>query len=394
MINLLRRLFIKDYDNIKDKNVRLAHGILASVIGVVSNLLVFASKLIIGIISFSISIISDALNNLSDMATSLVALVGFKLAKKKPDEKHPFGHERIEYISGLIVSLVIVFVGIVLLASSIYKMVTYNEVSFDKSFFIVNVVILGISILIKIWQAYSYYRIGSIISSISLKANFKDSLNDVLTTSLILIALVLEYVLSLNNIIIPFSLDGLLGIIVSMFIIFTGISLLREESNPLIGTKLKKEYIDNVLSEIKKHSKILNYHDVMCHTYGETKCFMTIHLEVDKNNSLEEIHSVIDDIEYDVKKKYDIDLTIHIDPIDLDDKELLEIKEKIETFLKDNYPDVNIHDIRIIRRGKKSLVLFDMVTPFNFNDIDTKNKIVELFNNKYEFNIEIEHPYY
>ena len=224
MINLLRRLFIKDYDNIKDKNVRLAHGILASVIGVVSNLLVFASKLIIGIISFSISIISDALNNLSDMATSLVALVGFKLAKKKPDEKHPFGHERIEYISGLIVSLVIVFVGIVLLASSIYKMVTYNEVSFDKSFFIVNVVILGISILIKIWQAYSYYRIGSIISSISLKANFKDSLNDVLTTSLILIALVLEYVLSLNNIIIPFSLDGLLGIRVSMFIIFTGIS--------------------------------------------------------------------------------------------------------------------------------------------------------------------------
>ena len=195
MINLLRRLFIKNYDNISDKDVRLAHGVLASIVGIISNLLVFSSKLVIGIISFSISIISDAINNLSDMATSIVALIGFKVSKKKPDEKHPFGHERMEYISGLLVSLVIIIVGIVLLGSSIYKMVSYKEESFLSNLFIINVIILGVSILIKIYQAYTYYKIGNIISSISLKANYRDSLNDVLTTSLILIALIIEYVL-------------------------------------------------------------------------------------------------------------------------------------------------------------------------------------------------------
>ncbi len=394
MINLLRRLFIKNYDNISDKDVRLAHGVLASIVGIISNLLVFSSKLVIGIISFSISIISDAINNLSDMATSIVALIGFKVSKKKPDEKHPFGHERMEYISGLLVSLVIIIVGIVLLGSSIYKMVSYKEESFLSNLFIINVIILGVSILIKIYQAYTYYKIGNIISSISLKANYRDSLNDVLTTSLILIALIIEYVLSLNGIGIPFSLDGLLGILVSMFIIYTGVTLLKEESNPLLGTKLNKEYIDKVIAEIKKHKEILNYHDVMCHTYGESKCYMTIHLEVDKNNTLEYIHDVIDKIEYNIKNEYGIELTIHLDPIDLSDKELFEIKDKIEKFLNENYKDVSIHDIRIIRRGKKHLVLFDMVTPFNSNDTEIKNRIHELFNNKYEFNIDVEHPYY
>lgn len=394
MINLLRRLFIKNYDNISDKDVRLAHGVLASIVGIISNLLVFSSKLVIGIISFSISIISDAINNLSDMATSIVALIGFKVSKKKPDEKHPFGHERMEYISGLLVSLVIIIVGIVLLGSSIYKMVSYKEESFLSNLFIINVIILGVSILIKIYQAYTYYKIGNIISSISLKANYRDSLNDVLTTSLILMALIIEYVLSLNGIGIPFSLDGLLGILVSMFIIYTGVTLLKEESNPLLGTKLNKEYIDKVIAEIKKHKEILNYHDVMCHTYGESKCYMTIHLEVDKNNTLEYIHDVIDKIEYNIKNEYGIELTIHLDPIDLSDKELFEIKDKIEKFLNENYKDVSIHDIRIIRRGKKHLVLFDMVTPFNSNDTEIKNRIHELFNNKYEFNIDVEHPYY
>ncbi len=394
MINLLRRIFIKNYDNISDKDVRLAHGVLASIVGIISNLLVFSSKLVIGIISFSISIISDAINNLSDMATSIVALIGFKVSKKKPDEKHPFGHERMEYISGLLVSLVIIIVGIVLLGSSIYKMVSYKEESFLSNLFIINVIILGVSILIKIYQAYTYYKIGNIISSISLKANYRDSLNDVLTTSLILIALIIEYVLSLNGIGIPFSLDGLLGILVSMFIIYTGVTLLKEESNPLLGTKLNKEYIDKVIAEIKKHKEILNYHDVMCHTYGESKCYMTIHLEVDKNNTLEYIHDVIDKIEYNIKNEYGIELTIHLDPIDLSDKELFEIKDKIEKFLNENYKDVSIHDIRIIRRGKKHLVLFDMVTPFNSNDTEIKNRIHELFNNKYEFNIDVEHPYY
>ncbi len=393
MINLLRKKFIKNYENIKDKDVRLLHGVLASIIGIVSNFLVFISKLIIGILSFSVSIISDAINNLSDMASSLVSLFGFKMAKKKPDADHPFGHERIEYISGLIVSMIIIIVGLVLVGTSIYKITTYEPVSISNNFFMINMIVLGVSILIKIYQAYAYYKIAKIISSISLKANFRDSLNDCIVTSTILIAFVIEYILGKNNIIIPFSLDGVLGIIVSLFIISTGVSLLKEESDPLIGTKLNKTYIDDVLAVVKRYPDIINYHDVMCHTYGENKCYMTIHLEVDKNRTLEEVHDIIDEIEYIVKKEYNIELTSHIDPIDLNDSELSEIKDKITNYLNDNYKDITIHDVRIVRRGNKSLVLFDMCTPFDFKK-DLNYEINNLFKNKYEFMISIDHPYY
>lgn len=393
MINLLRKKFIKNYENIKDKDVRLLHGVLASIIGIVSNFLVFISKLIIGILSFSVSIISDAINNLSDMASSLVSLFGFKMAKKKPDADHPFGHERIEYISGLIVSMIIIIVGLVLVGTSIYKITTYEPVSISNNFFMINMIVLGVSILIKIYQAYAYYKIAKIISSISLKANFRDSLNDCIVTSTILIAFVIEYLLGKNNIIIPFSLDGVLGIIVSLFIISTGVSLLKEESDPLIGTKLNKTYIDDVLAVVKRYPDIINYHDIMCHTYGENKCYMTIHLEVDKNKTLEEVHDIIDEIEYIVKKEYNIELTSHIDPIDLNDSELSEIKDKITNYLNDNYKDITIHDVRIVRRGNKSLVLFDMCTPFDFKK-DLNYEINNLFENKYEFMINIDHPYY
>ena len=393
MITFLRKKFIKDYLNIENKNVRLAHGILASILGIISNFLVFISKLIIGIISFSISIISDALNNLSDMATSIVALFGFKMAKKKPDKEHPFGHERIEYLSGLVVSIIIIIVGLVLFASSIYKMVTYQNESFSKDLFLINAIILGCSILLKAYQAHIYHHISKLISSISLKANFKDSVNDCLTTSVILIALVIEYILSVNNIVVPFSLDGTLGIMVSGIIIFTGISLLKEEANPLIGTTFNEEYIKKVIEEVKKHKEIINYHDIMCHTYGEAKCYMTIHLEVDKDSKLEEIHDIVDEIEFSLKKKYDIDLTCHLDPVDLNDNELKEVKEKITSYLTNTYCNLSAHDIRLIKRGNKNLVLFEMVTPFDFND-DLTNEISALFNNKYEIQIEVEHPYY
>lgn len=393
MINYLRKRFINDYENVKNKDVRLAHGVLASVIGIISNFIVFLSKLIVGIISFSVAIISDAINNLSDMASSLVSLLGFKMAKKKPDENHPFGHERIEYISGLVVSLIIIVVGAVLIATSIYKIVDYKEELISDELFICNVIILSISILIKMYQANVYYKIAKIISSISLKANFRDSMNDVLVTTLVLISLVIEFILGKNGVNIPFSLDGVLGIIVSLFIIYTGIDLLKEESDPLIGTKMNKEYINNVISEIKKYPKILNYHDIMCHTYGENKCYMTIHLEVDKNNTLEGIHEVLDEIEYNVKIHYGIELTIHVDPIDLDDSELMDIKDKINTYINDKYQNISIHDVRIVRRGNKSLVLFDMIVPYDFKN-DISSEITSLFNNKYEFRISIEHPYY
>ena len=393
MINYLRKKFINDYENVKNKDVRLAHGVLASILGIISNFIVFLSKLIVGIISFSVAIISDAINNLSDMASSLVSLLGFKMAKKKPDEDHPFGHERIEYISGLIVSLIIIIVGVILIATSIYKIVDYKEELISDKLFICNVIILSISIFIKMYQAHVYYKIAKIISSISLKANFRDSMNDVLVTSLVLISLVIEFILGKNGVSIPFSLDGVLGIIVSLFIIYTGIDLLKEESNPLIGTKLNKEYIDDVISEIKKYPKILNYHDIMCHTYGENKCYMTIHLEVDKNNTLEGIHEVLDEIEYNVRLKYGIELTIHVDPIDLDDSELIGIKEKINNYINERYQNISIHDVRIVRRGNKSLVLFDMIVPYDFKN-DLSSEINSLFNNKYEFRINIEHPYY
>lgn len=393
MINFLRRKFIKDYDKLDDEVVRVNHGILSAIVGILSNLLISILKLVIGIITFSVAIIGDAINNLSDMISSIVSLVGFHMSKKPADEDHPFGHERIEYIAGLIVSMVISFTAAILIYESIQKIINYKAEAFDLSMSIVTISILCFSIIIKFLQSRFYKKMSKIISSQTLLDNSYDSLFDVLSTSVILVGFVVMFILSLNNITLTFSLDGILGIAVGIFILFSSFMLIKDEVSILIGEKNSSDLREKIINEVKKSDDVISYHDLLCHMYGPTKCFSTIHVEVDNKLSLDYIHGVIDKIEDDVYKKYGINLTIHVDPKKLDDKEELVVQSIIDKYLYEINEKITIHDFRI----SNNIISFDMVLPYGFK-LDTyefEHNLIEKLGSmtNYKLNIKYEHSY-
>lgn len=394
MINLLRRLFIKDYNNIKDDKVRENHGKLASLVGIFSNLLLFVIKLIAGIISGSIAIIADSINNLSDMGSSIITLVGFKLASAPADEEHPYGHQRIEYISGLIVAIIIIFVGGNLLITSIDKIFNYEIIEIDNIVIYISIGILSISILLKLWQSIFNKRIGKLINSIALEATASDSRNDCISTLVILIGNIV--LLFWNDI--PFSLDGVMGILVSLFIIIAGIKLIKETMNPLIGVSADSDYVKEIIQVIKNHPQILGVHDVVCHMYGPTKCFMTLHVEVDAKSDLMLIHDVIDNIERNVFKEFGVELTIHMDPIQIDNEEINEIRNKVIAIVSEIDTSLSIHDFRVVIGPTHTNLIFDMVIPYKFR-LESKEilKIIEdkisVDGKKYYFVVDIDREY-
>ncbi|MBQ3253294.1 MAG: cation transporter [Acholeplasmatales bacterium] len=394
MINLLRRLFIKDYNNIKDDKVRENHGKLASLVGIFSNLLLFVIKLIAGIISGSIAIIADSINNLSDMGSSIITLVGFKLASAPADEEHPYGHQRIEYISGLIVAIIIIFVGGNLLITSIDKIINYEIIEIDNIVIYISIGILSISILLKLWQSIFNKRIGKLINSIALEATASDSRNDCISTLVILIGNIV--LLFWSDI--PFSLDGVMGILVSLFIIIAGIKLIKETMNPLIGVSADSDYVKEIIQAIKNHPQILGVHDVVCHMYGPTKCFMTLHVEVDARSDLMLIHDVIDNIERNVFKEFGVELTIHMDPIQIDNEEINEIRNKVIAIVNEIDTSLSIHDFRVVIGPTHTNLIFDMVIPYKFR-LESKEilKIIEdkisVDGKKYYFVVDIDREY-
>jgi cation diffusion facilitator family transporter len=363
MINFLRRIFIKDYQNVNDSKVREAHGKLASFVGVFSNLFLFIIKMIAGIISGSIAIIADSINNLSDMGSSVITLVGFKLANAPADEEHPYGHQRIEYISGLIVAIIILYVGGSLLVTSVEKIFNYEVSTVDNNILFITIGILSISILIKLWQSLFNHKVGKIINSLALEATSADSRNDCISTAVILLGtIVMLFIKDL-----PFSLDGVMGILVSLFILYSGINLIKETMDPLIGVTTENEFVKNIIEFIKKQELVLGIHDPVCHMYGPTKCFMTIHVEVDSKQDLLEIHDVIDNIEKAVMTEFGVALTIHMDPIQTDNEEINLLREKVKTAIKTVSPCLSIHDFRVVIGPTHTNILFDMVVPFKFH---------------------------
>lgn len=366
MVNLMRRLWIRNYENIGEEKVRTAHGKLASFFGIFSNMILFAIKLFAGILSGSIAIIADSINNLSDMASSVITLVGFKLASAPADKEHPYGHQRIEYITGLVVSIIILFVGGSLLKTSIEKMIGHEPTQVDAIVLYISIGILSVSILIKIWQAYFNYKMGKIINSVALKATSKDSLNDCISTSVLLIGnIVLLFTTDL-----PFSLDGLLGIFVSLFILISGIKLIKETINPLIGVSTNEEFVKTILSIIKENPYVLGYHDLVCHMYGPTKCFMTIHIEVDANQTMLEVHDAIDNIERTIQEKFGVDLTIHMDPIEISDEETNVLRQRVKEVIKEIHPKLSMHDFRIVKGPTHTNIIFDLARPYKFEISD------------------------
>lgn len=379
MVTLLRKIFVKNYKNVDDPKVRTAHGKLAAGFGIFSNIILFGMKLVFGIISASISIIADSINNLSDFASSTITLLGFKFSSKPADKEHPFGHQRIEYIAGLIVSIVIVALAIVLAYTSVMKMVEYKVD--DPSIFVFSqpwpFIILGIAIVFKLLQSLFNFRMSKIIKSVALKATAVDSLTDSISTLLILIGAIVCAICEQNSVKIPFSLDGLIGIVVALFVGFSGVKMILETSSPLIGESTSMEEIEKIVKEIESYDGVLGVHDMMAHNYGPTKIFMTIHVEVDSTVDVLTSHELMDDIEKDIKQKFDVELTVHMDPIEISNPEIQRLKEKVLNFIKEKNLNYTIHDFRMVFGTGHKNILFDVVVPFE--DKIKETELVRLF---------------
>ncbi len=388
MTELLRKIFVKNYNDVTNPKVRDGHARLACFVGIISNLLLFAFKFAFGFISGSVSIVGDSINNLSDMGSSIITLLGFKFASMPADKEHPYGHERLEYITGLIVSIIILIVGVELLKNSITSIVNNTQIVVT----IPTLIILSVSILIKLWQGFFYKKIGKKIDSVALEANASDSLNDVLSTTVILIgSLVIYFIPTL-----PFCLDGVLGILVSIFIFISAIGLIKETTNPLIGMNPKHSYITEVINDIKKNPIILGVHDIRCHMYGPTKSFMTLHCEVDSNQDILTAHDEIDNIERYIKNKYGIELTIHMDPIETNNPYVNSLKERVTNVL--TKLNLTFHDFRVVKGETHTNIIFDIIVPRDYqkSNEEIKEILEEEFKNdkeKYYFAIEFDGDY-
>jgi cation diffusion facilitator family transporter len=366
MLDYLIKKTIKDYDKIENINVRNKYGILASIIGAITNAILVLFKIVLGILTKQLSIVSNGIDNLSDFGNNAVTFVGFKIAKKPADDDHPFGHERVEYITGLIISMIIVFIGGCLGISSLNKIFNFNKFEISDTLFYITIILLGVSIFIKIIQSLIYKKLSKKINSSSLNDLHIDSLLDVISTFIVTCGLITNFILLKNGISLSFSLDGILGVIESILITISGINLVKNEIDLLIGKPFNKEFSVKVANYVNSYDKVYGVHDVMCHMYGPSKCYMVMHVLVDQNNNLREIDEYIEKIEEDVYDKFNIDLTIHIDPYDLENKDTLEYENKISNTLKLIDESLNYHDVRVLKCKGKKLLMFDLVVPFNY----------------------------
>ncbi len=380
-------MFIKDYQNTSNFRVRDRFGKFASIIGIASNLFLFLIKIIAGMVFNSISIIADAINNLSDSGSSLITLIGFIISGKPADANHPYGHKRMEYVSGLIVSIIIVVLGLQLTISSVSKIINPEETIFSM----VSVVILVISILIKLWQSLFYRKIGKMINSTTLMATSIDSRNDILSTSAVLIAVIITHLTG-------FNLDGYIGTVVALFILVSGVGLIKETINPLLGIAPTKEFVDSIYEKILSYDGIIGLHDLTVHNYGEGQCFASVHCEMSAENDIMVSHDVIDNIERDFLREESINLVIHLDPVVTNDIRTNRLREEVEFILANLSQEIGIHDFRVVWGRSHSNLIFDVVIPFDSKWSD--DELVKLISDRiYELNptfhsvITVDHDY-
>lgn len=381
MKNILAKIFIKNHDDYQNPTVRNAYGKLCGIVGIVTNLLLCLIKIITGVLISSVAILADGINNLSDAGSSIITLLGFKLSSIPADSDHPFGHQRIEYISGMIVSFIILIIGVLLMKTSVEKIFSPSEAIPQKQI-LITMIILAIAILIKLWQSLFYKRNGKLINSTTLIATSQDSLNDCISTSVVLISMIISYIFP------SVILDGYMGVIVSIFIIISGIGLIKETVSPLIGEAPTREFIDEVADRILNYDGIIGIHDLVIHTYGPAKTFITVHAEVDANVDIRISHDIIDNIEHDFMEQSNINLVIHMDPVDLRCEETRKLKNVATLVLGTISPELRFHDFRIVKGPTHTNIIFDVVVPIGFEmtneslkkEIDLKFKEID---NKY-----------
>ena len=353
MTKLLISLFVKNSGNVTDAKVRSAYGTLGGMVGIICNLLLFAGKFFAGIITGAISITADAFNNLSDAASSIITLIGFYIAGKPADEDHPFGHGRMEYVSGLIVSLAILLMGFELLKSSIEKIIHPENITFQ----IISVVILIVSILVKFWMAVFNKSIGNRIQSEAMNATATDSLNDCISTAAVLGGMLIFYFLGYN-------LDGVIGVLVACFVLWGGYGAIKDTLNPLLGELPDPQLVDNIEDMVMRHDMVIGVHDMIVHDYGPGRRIVSLHAEVPYTVDIMEAHDMIDHIEMRLMQEYQCEATIHMDPVVTDDEETTKTKEKIQTLIDQYDKSLSIHDFRMVTGKTHSNVIFDLVVPY------------------------------
>ncbi len=360
MQKLLIKLFIKNYNNVDDPIVRKRYGILASIFGIITNVFISLLKIIIGILFGLISFIGDGLNNLLDSLSSIISFIGFKISLKPADKDHPFGHARMEYISGFIISLLMGVLGAQLILSSIENIIEGKTLKYDLNEFILLIIVLVISIFVKLYQCIFYLSISKKIKSLTLKSTAIDSLNDIIATFSILVGTIVSYFAKVN-------LDGYLGVAIGIFIAISAIRLIFENANPLLGQNPDKNLVHSIVNIINQYPKILGIHDLQIHSYGHDDHFASIHVELDSNMTLLEAHTYIDKIEEEIYEKTRIKIVIHIDPIIVDDDERKFIETNLKTIISSMNYNIKYHDLRIIKGITHTMILFDIVIPENKN---------------------------
>lgn len=352
MTNWLLRTFVKNSDHPEDPKVRAAIGVLAGITGICCNVLLFAGKLAIGLLTASVSITADAMNNLSDATSSIVTMLGFRLAERPADDDHPYGHARYEYLSGLAVAALILVIGLELGKTSIEKILHPEPVAFGP----IPAAVLVVSILVKLWMAAFNKKLGQKIGSATLEATAADSRNDVITTGAVLIA-------SLIELFTGFMADGYMGLGVAVFILYSGIGLAKDTISPLLGEGADPELRGKIVDKISQNPKILGFHDLMVHDYGPGQRFASIHVEMDRREDPMECHEIIDDLERECLQSHGVHLVIHYDPIITDDPELDRMHVRVEQLLHKVDLRLGIHDFRMVPGKGHVNLIFDVVLP-------------------------------
>lgn len=372
MTEFLVKHFVKDSDNVSDPGVRTGYGSLASIVGIICNLILCAMKIFIGIVSNSVSIIADGVNNLSDASSSVITLLGFIISKKPADEKHPYGHARVEYLSGLAVAALIIVIGVELATSSFNKILNPEQVEFSA----VLVIILLASIAVKTWMSLFNNKLGKVINSTSILATAADSRNDAITTSAVLLAAVISKISG-------FNLDGIIGLIVALFILWSGFGIARDTISPLLGESADPELIKLIHDQMLSFDKrILGIHDLMVHDYGPGQQFATVHAEINATEDVIEAHEMIDNAERMFKEKYHILLTVHYDPVIMNNPEQNKLRDKTNEIIKEIDERLKLHDFRIVSGKGHTNIVFDLVMPSDFTgrEDEMKQRIEEKLN--------------
>ncbi|MCI5700654.1 MAG: cation diffusion facilitator family transporter [Lachnospiraceae bacterium] len=370
MTEFLIRKLIKNSENVQDVQVRTRYGVVASTVGIICNVLLFAGKFLAGVVMHSIAVTADAFNNLSDAASSIISFVGMKMASKPADKNHPFGHGRIEYIAAFIVAFLVIEVGFTFFKSSIQKIIHPEAIAFE----LVPFIILGVSVLVKIWLGMFNKKLGGKINSKVLEATAADCIGDVAVTAATMAAILVGLFFKIN-------IDGIAGLLVSLVVMWAGINIAKDTLEPLIGEAIDPELCEQIITMVEGYDGILGTHDLIVHNYGPNKSMASVHAEVPRDVDIETSHEIIDRIEREVSKKLGIFLVIHMDPVETRDQELLKAKKQVHQVLAGIDEQITFHDFRMVNGENQINLIFDVVMPYSYSG-DRQNELLSTIINK------------